>query len=102
MGQIVYANRTTVNVTGYARNELIDRNVKLIVPDALAAMHHKFIENYISTGNARLVGTGRDVLVKDKHGQHVHCYAFLSEVRRETQLFFVAQLDLYNLVENST
>eukprot|EP01060_Flectonema_neradi_P039916 TRINITY_DN8954_c0_g1_i2.p1 TRINITY_DN8954_c0_g1~~TRINITY_DN8954_c0_g1_i2.p1 ORF type:complete len:101 (+),score=1.69 TRINITY_DN8954_c0_g1_i2:253-555(+) len=94
-------NETMLRFVGYTRAEITGKNVSSLVPDILAPMHDQFIENYISSGNARVIGRGRDVLLQDKNRHLVHCFLRLSECKRGSSLFFVAQLDKYNSLDNA-
>ena len=94
-GFMLFVNRAGLAMIGVARSEVDGTPLKSIVPDAMAASHHLYIEKYLATGVARLIGKGRDLLVKARSGALIHCYAFLSEVRKEKSLIFVAQLDPY-------
>ena len=100
-GTIVIVNETLLRFTGYARADVAGKNVAMLVPDILAPLHNQFIENYVSSGNARVIGRGRDVLLQDKSRHLIHCFLRLSECKRGANLFFVAQLDKYTSLDNA-
>ncbi|KAJ9456444.1 transmembrane signaling receptor [Diplonema papillatum] len=96
-GECTYANEVALHMSGYTTAaEVLGQNVRMFVPETIQPMHQSFLESYINSGVARVVGKGRDVLLLDKYGTHVHVFFNMFEARRGTQLFFVAQLDIYD------
>ena len=89
-------------MTGYQRDFVLEKNVKMFVPDTLAVMHDSIIQQYVQTGVSRLVGSGRDTLVKTKSGTYSHCYVYLSEITRDKDLYFVIQADPYASYDGRT
>lgn len=54
---------------GYEAEEMIGRNVKLIMPEPHHTRHDNYISNYVHSGHAKIIGIGREVegLKKDGH-----------------------------------
>jgi PAS domain S-box-containing protein len=67
-GIIEYCNLATQKLFGYGAGELIGKNVKIVVPMPFNAYHDKYIANYKHTGNARIIGVGRECIGKRKDG----------------------------------
>ncbi len=64
-------NLAVVSLFGYTKSEIINRNVKLLMPNLYQVHHDSFIENYVSNKDSKLFNKERMVFAKNKAG-----YAF--------------------------
>ena len=55
-------------IFGYAENEVIGRNVSVLMPGSDASSHNSYIGRYLDTGSARIIGIGRVVTGRRKDG----------------------------------
>lgn len=46
---------------GYSANNIIGKNVSLLMPDEYSKHHHEFINNYLETGESKIIGIGREL-----------------------------------------
>lgn len=60
-GIITRANLAAGNLFGYAAQALTGESVNLLIPAALANRHDGFMQSYLETGRARIIGRGRAV-----------------------------------------
>eukprot|EP01062_Namystynia_karyoxenos_P022322 TRINITY_DN1854_c1_g1_i2.p1 TRINITY_DN1854_c1_g1~~TRINITY_DN1854_c1_g1_i2.p1 ORF type:complete len:2137 (+),score=808.03 TRINITY_DN1854_c1_g1_i2:117-6413(+) len=86
---------------GYGKRELVGSNVSLLLPEALAIHHNRFMEAYKTSGIARVIGRGRDVLAVDKFGNFIHVIILLYECRRGDEVFFIAQFSPYTMLDEA-
>ncbi len=61
-GQIESANRAAERMFGWSAEELLGRNVNMLMPSPDAEQHDDYILRYLGTRQARVIGLGREVV----------------------------------------
>lgn len=99
-GIIQSLNRATEQLFGYKRAEMIFKNVSMLMPNPHASNHNQYINNYLETGRAKIIGIGREVEAMTKKGQLFPCLLSISEVKIEDEHLFTGVIhDLTNIKE---
>ena len=62
IGIIKKCTRTVQNVFGISQQELIQKSINVLIPDAIAAVHDSIIEQFIKEGNTDIVKSGSRIL----------------------------------------
>ncbi|MBX2861368.1 MAG: PAS domain S-box protein [Vampirovibrio sp.] len=78
---VTFFNAAAERLWGYTRDEVMGKNVKMLVPFDLQAGHDGYVNANRTTGQDKIVGTSRDVPVHRKDGSVIWGNLSLSKVR---------------------
>jgi len=79
-GTICTANEAATALFGYAESELVGHNLRKICGGGHAANHDRYMQNYLQTGVAKIMGTKHEVLAKKKDGSEFFCELGIQEI----------------------
>lgn len=82
-------NASAERMFGYAAAELIGRNVSLLMPDPYRREHDGYIAHYLETGEARIIGIGREVVACRKSGEQFPIHLSVGEVKLSDRRLFI-------------
>ena len=67
-GHIETFNAAAETIFGFSAADILGKNVSVLMPHPYDNEHDTYIENYIESGNARIIGIGREVQGKRQDG----------------------------------
>ncbi|MFT4538392.1 MAG: two-component system sensor histidine kinase/response regulator [Planctomycetota bacterium] len=79
-GVIQSASDSMEQVFGYRPEELVGRNVNVLMPEPHHSAHDNYLANYRSTGKTNILGLTRPFEVLRKDGVIIHCELSVSRV----------------------
>ncbi|MFT5108904.1 MAG: two-component system sensor kinase FixL, partial [Pseudoalteromonas tetraodonis] len=65
---ICSVNSATEKMFGYRAEEMIGQNVKILMPPPYREAHDGYVENYVSGGEKKIIGIGREIVARRRDG----------------------------------
>lgn len=87
-GVVEAMNPAAEQTFGYKAPEVIGRNVSCLMPSPYREEHDSYVSNYLTTGRAKIIGIGREVVGKRKDGSVFPMDLAVSEVRLAKRRLF--------------
>jgi PAS domain S-box-containing protein len=91
-GVIQSVNRGMSLMFGYEQNDLIGKNVSMLMPSPDRENHDGYIGRYLRTGEKRIIGIGREVIGRRKDGTEFPIELAITESLVEGRRFFTGML----------
>jgi two-component system sensor kinase FixL len=79
---------TAEKLFGYSAQEVVGRNVSLLMPQPYASQHDSFLARYLATGEKRIIGIGRVVVGRRRDGSTFPMELAVGEMRSGDRRFF--------------
>lgn len=70
-GKIAFANESTLQLSGYKQQELLDKPVEVLIPEVSRERHARYRELYMKQPVARVMGTGIATFIETKSAQQI-------------------------------
>jgi PAS domain S-box-containing protein len=67
-GIIEFCNASAQRIFGYSAAEMVGNNIKMLMPEPYHSQHDGYLERFSRTGEARIIGIGREVTGLRKNG----------------------------------
>jgi len=68
-GSIESVNPAAAKLFGYTQKQLVGKNVKILMPEPISNQHDEFLARYKETGEAKIIGKGREVVGRHASGK---------------------------------
>ncbi len=78
-GLIEDYNPACEKIFGHSKTDVIGRNVTMLMPEPYHSEHDGYIQNYEITGDAKIIGIGREVKGRHKNGTVFPMYLSVGE-----------------------
>lgn len=67
-GSILEFNLAAEEIFGYTAADVAGKNVSMLMPEPYRAHHDRYLGNYLNTGDAKIIGIGREVIGQRRDG----------------------------------
>ena len=88
-GIIRSINRACCQLFGYEEGELLGRNMTILMPPPFSRDHNRYIDTYMKTDRAKIIGIGRDTLGQRKDGTVFPIHLSVGRARLGEEATFV-------------
>ncbi|MGK0187173.1 MAG: two-component system sensor kinase FixL [Verrucomicrobiales bacterium] len=89
---ILSINPAAQKLFGYLEDELIGKNVKILMPSPYHEEHDGYVKNYIDTGEKKIIGIGREVVGRRKDGETFPLELSIAELKLTDRRVFTGIL----------
>lgn len=79
-GSIQFVNPSAEFLFGYSHGELIGKDVGLLMPSSHRKAHSSYVDQYLSSGIGKIIGTGRQLLGVRKNGSHFPMHLSIGDI----------------------
>jgi len=90
-------NRAAEKMFGYENDEIVGKNVNVLMPDPYHSAHDAILHKYVTTGEKHVIGIGRDVPALHKDGSIFSIHLSVNELPKNAsgeRLFIGSCLDI--------
>ncbi len=92
-GLISHFNVAAEQLFGYRRQEVEGENVKLLMPEPYRSQHDSYLRRYHETGEARIVGTSREIVACRKDGTEFPILLSVGETQVDDRPLYIGSIE---------
>lgn len=87
-GLIESVSATAERLFGYTTDEIVGKNVSLLMPSPHRELHDSYLDRYLTTGERHIIGIGRIVVGQRRDGTTFPMHLTVGELRTASKHFF--------------
>lgn len=91
-GRIESCNRSAERIFGHASDEMVGRNVSMLMPEPHRGAHDGYLRRYLATGERRIIGIGREVEGRRRDGSLFPMELAVTEIEQAGRRLFVGMV----------
>ncbi|MBK8971789.1 MAG: PAS domain S-box protein [Hahellaceae bacterium] len=91
-GVIQSFNHSAEDIFQYPEAEVLGQNVKMLMPESFAREHDQYLRNYLDSGEAHIIGIGREVSAVRKNGDVFPADLAVSRISHRDKIVFVGMI----------
>ena len=87
-GIIEEVNESIENIFGYKPEELIGKNISILMPEPHKSSHNQYLANYLNTGIKKVIGQKKELIAVKKNGEIFPIELGVTEVQVKNKILF--------------
>jgi PAS domain S-box-containing protein len=88
-GTVLTFNTAAEKIFGFSSNEVVNKNISKLMPQPFHSEHDQYLKNYLTTGQKKIIGLGREVKGLRKSGEEFPIELAVSEIHHSESRIFV-------------
>lgn len=84
-GVVVSINSKVEKIFKIRANDILGENIKSLMPEKYEVNHDQYLDNYVTTGNAQIIGIGREVQGQRSDGSVFPMDLAVTEIESDTK-----------------
>lgn len=88
-GRVQRFNPAATRLFGYEESEITGKNVSMLMPEPFRSQHDRYISRYLETGEAAIIGLGREVIGLRRSGETFPMLLSVGEISQPDAKRFV-------------
>ena len=89
LGVIKAFNPAAERIFGYRLEEVIEKNISMLMPEPHQSEHDSYLQRYMQTKEAHVIGIERELIAKHKSGEPIHISLSVNEMTSGNEHYFV-------------
>ncbi len=92
-GMVTSFNKAAESIFGYPAIEVLGKNIKCLMPDSIAEQHDGYLQRYLSTRQATIIGLRRETQGRRKNGQIFPILLRINPMQIDDEISFSGFID---------
>lgn len=87
-GHILAFNKAATKMFGYSEEEVLHKNINILMPISIANKHDGYIKSFQETGISKIIGVGRELSAMRKDGEIFSMHLSINEVNTDEGVLY--------------
>jgi PAS domain S-box-containing protein len=92
MGHMHSVNPAACRMFGFSPEEMLGRNISMLMPEPYRSEHDQYLSNYKQTGKRTIIGIGRRVRGRRSSGEEFPIHLAVSEFQVGSRVYFTGMI----------